>query len=84
MMTYILALLGLPLLCVLWIVFQGWLAKNNPDYKGYKAGCGGCSRRCEETEPDCGHTETGSEKIPETHYVDASSLSGSLTGKHNH
>jgi hypothetical protein len=44
MLTYILALLGLPLLCVLWVVFQLWLAKKDSDFKGYKSGCGGCNR----------------------------------------
>jgi len=44
MLTYILTLLGLPILCVVWVIFQSWLAKKDPDYKGYKAGCGGCSQ----------------------------------------
>lgn len=47
MLTYILTLLGLPLLCVFWVVFQSWLAKKDPNYKGYKAGCGGCTRSCD-------------------------------------
>ena len=67
MLTYILSLLGLPLLCVLWIVFQEWLAKNSPDYKGYKAGCGGCSR-------SCGDPETKAADIKKHHNVDADSL----------
>jgi len=45
-MTYFLSLMALPLLCVLWIVFQEWLAKQDPKYQGYQAGCGGCSRSC--------------------------------------
>lgn len=78
MLAYILTLLGLPLMCVLWIVFQGWLAKNDPDYNGYKAGCGGCSRSsgdandsCGHSDHSCGHSET---KTHKTHYIDASSL----------
>ena len=52
MLSYIIALLALPLFCVLWVVFQQWLAKQNPDYKGYKAGCGGCTRSCEHKQID--------------------------------
>ena len=44
MLTYLFALLGLPLLCVFWVIFQSWLAKKDPAYQSYKAGCGGCSR----------------------------------------
>jgi hypothetical protein len=52
MLSYILALIALPLLCVFWILFQSWLKKVDPDYKGYKSGCGGCSRSCgEKTTP---------------------------------
>ena len=49
-MTHILSLIGLSLLCVLWVIFQQWLAKQDPKYKGYQAGCGGCSRSCGEKE----------------------------------
>jgi len=55
MLSYIIALLGLPLLLVLWFLLQEWLTRNNPDYKGYKAGCGGCSR-------SCGNSETKNSK----------------------
>ena len=66
MLTYIISLFALPLLCVVWIIFQGWLARQDPNYKGYKAGCGGCSRSC---------GEQGSEmKEQQTHAVDAASL----------
>lgn len=44
-MTYILSLMALPLLCVLWLIFQRWLARQDPNYQGYQAGCGGCSRK---------------------------------------
>ncbi|MCK5698147.1 MAG: hypothetical protein KAI02_08300 [Gammaproteobacteria bacterium] len=46
-MTYLLSLIALPLLCVLWIMFQQWLAKQDPQYKGYQAGCAGCRRSCD-------------------------------------
>ena len=66
MLTYIISLLALPLLCVMWIIFQGWLARQDPNYQGYKAGCGGCSRSCGEQEPEI--------KEQKSHYIDASSL----------
>ena len=49
-MTHILSLIGLSLLCVLWLIFQQWLARQDPEYKGYQAGCGGCTRSCGEKE----------------------------------
>ncbi|MFK5987148.1 MAG: hypothetical protein QM479_17195 [Pseudomonadota bacterium] len=52
MLTYVLVLIGLPVLCVLWILFQSWLAKINPEYKGYQAGCGGCNRSCGKASSD--------------------------------
>ena len=71
MLTHILSLLGLILLCVLWIVFQGWLAKQDSGYQGYKAGCGGCTRSCGEKEAEtCESTHTPKK----AHYIDASSL----------
>jgi hypothetical protein len=50
MLTHFIALFALPLLCVLWVVFQQWLAKNDPVYQGYKSGCGGCTRSCGSTD----------------------------------
>ncbi len=74
MLTHLLSLLALPLLCVLWVVFQGWLAKQDPDYGGYKAGCGGCTRSCGEHDVgDCG-AEIADGKEKKVAYVDASSL----------
>ncbi len=84
-MTYIIALFSLSALCVLWVIFQGWLAKTDKDYKGYKAGCGGCSRSCGESETkhntsecdpaaECDPAET---KVTKTQVIDTSSLSNS-------
>ena len=80
-MTYILSLIALPLLCVLWIVFQQWLAKQDPKYKGYQAGCGGCSRSCGDTEKDSEQSQKQSsncsdfkEKAKKINFVDASTL----------
>ena len=82
MMTYILSLISLPLLCVLWIVFQQWLAKQDPKYKGYQAGCGGCSRSCGDKNEKS--QKQGSscdddlkekvEKVKKIHFIDASTL----------
>ncbi|MET0023198.1 MAG: hypothetical protein ABW085_02965 [Sedimenticola sp.] len=46
METHIFALIGLSLLCGAWVLFQRWLAKQDPDKKeGYKPGCGACSSK---------------------------------------
>lgn len=81
MMTHILSLIALPLLCVLWIVFQQWLAKQDPKYKGYQAGCGGCSRSCGDAEKNSEQSQNqGSncsdfkEKVKKIHFIDASAL----------
>ncbi|MCU7938190.1 MAG: hypothetical protein KZQ64_07435 [gamma proteobacterium symbiont of Bathyaustriella thionipta] len=81
MMTHILSLIALIVLCVLWIVFQQWLAKQDPKYKGYQAGCGGCSRSCgdsdktskqsQKQDSHCSDFEAKGKKI---HFVDASTL----------
>ncbi|MCP3852114.1 MAG: hypothetical protein GY694_18020 [Gammaproteobacteria bacterium] len=70
-LTHIISLFALPLLFVLWVVFQGWLSKQDPNYKGYKAGCGGCTRTCGEKEPDSCDSNNETNKVQ---YVDASSL----------
>jgi len=75
MLTHILSLFALPLLFILWVVFQGWLAKQDPDYKGYKAGCGGCTRTCGEKDPEsCDSSSSLKDDVSKIHYVDASSL----------
>lgn len=62
MMSYFLSLMALPLLCVFWIVFQGWLARQDSDYKGYKAGCGGCTRSCTDGVPEASETQIKEQK----------------------
>ena len=69
MLSYIISLLALPALCVLWIVFQNWLVKHDPDHQGYKAGCGGCTRSCGESDSD---TSVKAEKTVK--FIDASSV----------
>ncbi|MCU7836848.1 MAG: hypothetical protein KZQ83_16555 [gamma proteobacterium symbiont of Taylorina sp.] len=46
MLSYIIALFALPALFVAWFFLQDWLKKSDAGYKGYKAGCSGCSRSC--------------------------------------
>ncbi|RLJ20661.1 hypothetical protein DJ031_05235 [bacterium endosymbiont of Escarpia laminata] len=45
MLIHILSLLGLMLLCGGWVLFQGWLSRQDPEYKGYKVGCGACKQQ---------------------------------------
>ncbi len=51
-MSYIIALIALPSLCVAWVFFQSWLANQDPKYNGYQAGCGGCNRSCHSSEQE--------------------------------
>ena len=46
MLSYIIALFAVPALFIAWFLFQSWLSKIDNSYKGYKAGCGGCTRSC--------------------------------------
>ena len=41
-MKYLLALVGLTLLCGVWIKFQLWLKQIDPDKGDYQPGCGAC------------------------------------------
>ncbi|MCW8827640.1 MAG: hypothetical protein OQK94_01145 [Gammaproteobacteria bacterium] len=47
-MTHFLALIGITLLCALWMAFQLWLKRVDPQRDDFKPGCGACqSRSCE-------------------------------------
>ena len=41
-MKYLLALIGITLLCGVWIKFQLWLKRVDPDKGDYQPGCGAC------------------------------------------
>lgn len=41
-MKYILALIGITLLCAAWVKFQLWLQRIDPQRGGYRPGCGSC------------------------------------------
>ncbi len=46
MLNYLLPLLGLVALCAAWMLFQLWLARQDPEKaEGYRPGCGACSRK---------------------------------------
>ncbi|RDH80930.1 MAG: hypothetical protein DIZ78_17900 [endosymbiont of Escarpia spicata] len=53
MLIHILSLLGLMLLCGGWVLFQGWLSRQDPEYKGYKVGCGACKQGSCSTQDGC-------------------------------
>jgi hypothetical protein len=44
MLNYLFAIFGLAALTALWVVFQLWLQKHDPDQKDR---CVGCSNNCE-------------------------------------
>jgi hypothetical protein len=41
-MHYLLALIGITLLCAVWMKFQLWLKQVDPQKEGYRPGCGAC------------------------------------------
>jgi hypothetical protein len=41
-MTHLLALIGFTLLCAVWIAFQLWLKRADPEQGDFRPGCGGC------------------------------------------
>jgi len=66
MTQHLLALLGLSALCGGWVLFQGWLAKKDKTYRGYKAGCGACSDSgCDTEAASCTSNKSVSLKLPE-------------------
>ena len=42
-MEHLFALLGITLLCGLWIAFQLWLKRVDPSKGDYQPGCGACA-----------------------------------------
>jgi hypothetical protein len=53
-MTHLLALIGFTLLCAVWIVFQLWLKRADPERGDFHPGCGACQGG------GCGNSPQGS------------------------
>jgi len=52
MLNYILSILGLAILTALWMVFQLWLKKQDPEREDGCVGCGAnCKRQKAESDP---------------------------------
>ncbi len=41
-MSYLLSLIGITLLCAVWMKFQLWLKQVDPDRQDFHPGCGAC------------------------------------------
>lgn len=41
-MEYVISLAAITLLCAVWMVFQLWLKRVDPQRDNYKPGCGAC------------------------------------------
>ena len=52
MWGYVGSVLGLALLCALWVLFQQLLKRLDPDGRELEAGCGGCARTCARNEAE--------------------------------
>ncbi len=70
MLNFIIPLLAVPALCVFWLLFQQWLAKKDPQYRGYQAGCGSCGRDCHSDS----EVLSSSCKSSDIKYIDATAL----------
>ena len=47
MLGYLLSIGGLIALCAAWVLFQLWLKRIDPGYRGLQGGCGGCAEKRE-------------------------------------
>ena len=45
MLDYLLAIAGLVALCAAWVLFQLWLQRVDPGFRGLQGGCGGCAEK---------------------------------------
>jgi hypothetical protein len=48
MWGHLVAILGLALLCALWVLFQRWVGRVDPDGRNQEIGCSGCAGVCED------------------------------------
>ena len=55
MWTYVLPILALVALCAVWVLFQLWLKRLDPDSADMEIRCGGCTNQCEKKEGSKGH-----------------------------
>jgi len=44
-MSYLLSLIGLTLLCAIWMKFQLWLRKRSNNTQHFSPGCGACQNK---------------------------------------
>ncbi len=51
MFTHVAAIVGLAVLCGLWIIVQRWVANNDPEQPGVEG-----HRHCRASAPDCSST----------------------------
>jgi hypothetical protein len=42
MIVYLMAILGLAVLCALWVLFQLWIRKHDPEVRPINLCCGSC------------------------------------------
>ena len=62
MLPEILAVLAFGALCGLWIVFQQWISRVDPENRGVQGSCGACSGgECQGACRTAGRLESGEE-----------------------
>jgi len=76
-MEHILSLIGITLLCGLWMVFQLWLKRVDPQRDNYKPGCGACQSGSCGNAPQAGETTIRTDSInPASRPARGGNLSG--------
>lgn len=62
-MDYLISLAAITLLCAVWMAFQLWLKRVDPQRENYKPGCGACQNGACGAEPTTTTTTINAENI---------------------
>ncbi len=64
--SYLLSLIGLTLLCAIWVKFQLWLRKRSNNTQHFSPGCGACQNKSLCADGAVPHSPTKETKIKST------------------
>ncbi len=77
-MEYVISLTAITLLCAVWMAFQLWLKRVDPQRENYKPGCGACQGGACAAKPATNTTTIAVENIS----GEAHSHPGGKVGEH--
>jgi hypothetical protein len=75
-MKYILALIGITLLCAAWVKFQLWLKHIDPDRGDFHPGCGACQGGSCGNAPQKSPCTASESRVPLPHPLSSEQHSG--------